>query len=583
MPTGTEREVERRRRAAPAVVLAPPLVWLAVFFLIPVLLVAMYSVGALTLFPGDRYLSLDAWARFLSGDQVYLGLFWRSIRISLLVSTIAVVSAYPVAYYLALVAVRRRYVLLLLIIAPFLTSYLLRLLAWRVILGDQGIVNTFLYTIGLREPGHPVPWLLYSPFTVVVVLAYVWVPFVCLPIFVSLDSIDRSLLEAAADLGARRWSTFLRIVLPSSRSGLAAAFAFVFVPTIGEFVTPLLVGGPRGFMFGNAIADLFGPGLDWQTGSVLSLFLVLVVGALMAVFSRSFSVEHVAAIAEVGSAGRGAGETAASSGGRRILAVLYVLLVAFLYAPIAILVAFSFNSSPSVTFPLRGFTLEWYRAFLANGALVGALRTSALVAGLTSVVAVALGLPAAFALARRRSRGRGLVGGILLAPLVIPYLVLGIALLVLFNAVGVPLSPITIAIGHVVLALPFSVLVLAPRLGRIDRALEEAAMDLGASPLRVFARVTMPLLTPAVISAALIAFTLSFDEYAVASFLAGDQVTYPIYLFSQLRFPNRLPQVLAVSTLVLLGSLVLVTAVEVARARAERRLAAPVAVSEGVA
>jgi spermidine/putrescine transport system permease protein len=224
-----------------------------------------------------------------------MGLFWKSVRISLTVSVIVVLLAYPVGYFLALVVRKRKYILLLLIIAPFLTSYLLRVLAWEVILGDSGVINSFLSLIHLRSSDHPVTWLLNSQFSVVLVLAYVWVPFVALPIFVSLDNLDISLLEAASDLGASRLRTFWRITLPLSIPGVIAAFVFVFVPTIGEFVTPLLVGGPSGYMYGNAIQDVFTRGTDWQTGSVLAMFLLVVVAGLMALFGRYVRVRSVAA------------------------------------------------------------------------------------------------------------------------------------------------------------------------------------------------------------------------------------------------------------------------------------------------
>jgi spermidine/putrescine transport system permease protein len=214
---------------------------------------------------------------------------------SLIVSAIVVVLAYPLAYYLALSGTKRKYVLLLILIAPFLTSYLLRVLAWKVILGSQGVINTLFFWTGLRSPDHPVSQLLYSKFAVMLVLAYIWLPFVALPIFVSLESLDRRLLEAASDLGASRWQAFLRVTLPLSVSGVVAAFLFVFIPTVGEFVTPSLVGGTSGYMYGNQITDLFGTGFpDWQTGSVLALFLLVVVGVLTAVFSRFNQVGSVA-------------------------------------------------------------------------------------------------------------------------------------------------------------------------------------------------------------------------------------------------------------------------------------------------
>jgi spermidine/putrescine transport system permease protein len=290
----SRRQWRRRDRKGTAGLLSAPLLWLVLFFVAPVVFIAAYSVGAVSLFPTDSgVISLEDWGRFLGGGSIYLGLFWKSIRMSLTVSIIVVLLAYPIGYFLALCADKRKYVLLLLIIAPFLTSYLLRVLAWKVMLGQNGVINSFLSSVHLRSPDDPITWLLYSQFTVMLVLAYVWVPFVALPIFVSLDNLDRSLLEAASDLGSSRWRAFVRVTLPLSLPGVLAAFLFVFIPTIGEFVTPLLVGGTSGYMYGNAIQDLFTRGLDWQTGSVLALFLLAVVAGLMAIFGRFVQVRSV--------------------------------------------------------------------------------------------------------------------------------------------------------------------------------------------------------------------------------------------------------------------------------------------------
>jgi spermidine/putrescine transport system permease protein len=269
-----------------------PVGWLAVFFLAPIGIVAAYSFNALALPPSTPGFTLSAWHDFIHGS-VYLGLFWKSVKMSLIVSALVVVVAYPLAYYLALSGTKRKYVLLLVLIAPFLTSYLLRVLAWKVILGDQGVVNTFLFWTGLRASGHPISALLYSRFAVMLVLGYVWLPFVALPIFVSLESLDTRLLEAASDLGASRWQAFRRVTLPLSFPGIVAAFLFVFIPTVGEFITPSLVGGTSGYMYGNQIVDLFGTGFpDWETGSVLALFLLAVIAGLTAVFSRFLQVRQ---------------------------------------------------------------------------------------------------------------------------------------------------------------------------------------------------------------------------------------------------------------------------------------------------
>jgi spermidine/putrescine transport system permease protein len=275
--------------------LGPPVAWLVVFFVVPIAIVAAYSFDVYSLYPGQQGFTLSAWHDFLH-SSVYLKLFWKSVKISLIVSTIIVVLAYPLAYYLALSGTKRKYVLLLVLIAPFLTSYLLRVLAWKVILGDQGVVNTFLFWTGLRSPEHPISQLLYSRFAVMLVLGYIWLPFVALPIFVSLESLDRRLLEAASDLGASRLQAFRRVTLPLSLPGVFAAFLFVFIPTLGEFVTPSLVGGASGYMYGNQIVDLFGTGFpDWETGSVLAIFLLGVVAILTVVFARFLQPQQVAA------------------------------------------------------------------------------------------------------------------------------------------------------------------------------------------------------------------------------------------------------------------------------------------------
>jgi len=272
-----------------------PVAWLVVFFLVPIAIVAAYSFDVYSLFPGKHGFTLAAWREFLH-SSVYLKLFWKSVKMSLIVSAIIVVLAYPLAYYLALSGTKRKYVLLLVLIAPFLTSYLLRVLAWKVILGDQGVINTFLFWTGLRSADHPISQLLYSRFAVMLVLGYVWLPFVALPIFVSLESLDRRLLEAASDLGASRLQAFRRVTLPLSLPGIFAAFLFVFIPTLGEFVTPSLVGGPNGYMYGNQIVDLFGTGFpDWETGSVLAIFLFGVVTVLTVVFARFLQPRQVTA------------------------------------------------------------------------------------------------------------------------------------------------------------------------------------------------------------------------------------------------------------------------------------------------
>jgi spermidine/putrescine transport system permease protein len=216
------------------------------------------------------------------------------VRTSLTVSLACVALAYPVAYFLAQVAGKRKYTLLLITIAPFLTSYLLRVLAMRVLLNPAGVIQTGLRTVGVLGEDSSISWLFNSGFAVHLVLVYVWVPFVALPIFVSLDALPHALLEASNDLGASRWTTFWKVTFPMSVPGVIAAFIFVFIPTIGEYITPQLVGGPSGYLFGNTIQSSFLASFDWQLGAAMGVFLIVVVAVLIAIFGRYLNTSAVA-------------------------------------------------------------------------------------------------------------------------------------------------------------------------------------------------------------------------------------------------------------------------------------------------
>ncbi len=223
----------------------------------------------------------------LSSEGDFLRLFFKSVTMATTSAVFAVIIAFPVAYFLAFGIKKSKYTWLLIVIAPFLTSYLLRIFAWKVILGDQGLINSALFETGLRDPDNPLSFLIYSQFTVILVLLYAWVPFIVLPIFIALENMDRRLLEAATDLGASRLTALARVTLPIAAPGIVAAFLFVFIPSIGEYITPSLVGGTEGYMFGQAIANQFvGGTLNWQTGSVLAIFMLGVVLVLAIATSR---------------------------------------------------------------------------------------------------------------------------------------------------------------------------------------------------------------------------------------------------------------------------------------------------------
>ena len=269
------------------------------------------------------------------------------------------------------------------------------------------------------------------------------------------------------------------------------------------------------------------------------------------------------------------GDVAVSRSLRAALRVYFLVFLVVLYLPTALLVIFSFNDSTTASFPLVGFTTRFYSQALDNKDIVNSVENSFLVAALVGVGATILGLCASYVLARRKVRFKGAISALLLVPLVVPTVALGVALLILFQKgpVPVPLGLTAVFIGHVVLAIPYTVLLILPRISAIDRRLEEAAQDLGASGGQTFRRVIFPLIVPSLLAAFLIAFIVSVDEVVIASFvLANGQLTYPVYLFAGLRQPDRVATLIPVASGMILLSFLIAFLAEVTRRRGERRL-----------
>jgi spermidine/putrescine transport system permease protein len=260
-----------------------PSIYLLLLFLVPMGLMVLFSFRQGTTGAARTVFTFDHYITFIHNNS-YQRLLWRSAGISFAMAVISCVLAYPLAYYLAFQAGKKKTLLMLLVIIPTWTSYLLRIFSWKLILGSSGLLNSILQALGLID--QPSPILLYSRPAVVVTLIYVWVPFVMLPIFASLERIDRYLLEAAADLGCTRFEAFLRVTFPLSLPGVVAGFFFAFIPTLGEFVTPLLVGGAQGSMYGNLIQDQFMRALNWPMGSVMSLAMLVIVLLMMFLLTR---------------------------------------------------------------------------------------------------------------------------------------------------------------------------------------------------------------------------------------------------------------------------------------------------------
>ena len=536
--------------------LSPTLTVMFCALALPIFTLLLYSFWTQDYIHIDKDATLENYETFF-GKWVYGGLLLRSIRMSATVTLITILLAYPVAYFLAFRVRKNIMIWLILINLPFWTSYLLRVLAWKIMLGNNGVINATLLDLGVIQ--GPLEFLLYSRFAVVLTLVHAWAAFAILPIYLSLSKIDRSLLEAAADLGEGPVRTFLRVTLPLSMPGVVAAAVIQFIPTVGDYVTPTMVGGPKGMMFGQLIAAQFGEANNWPLGSALTILMMLTITVVVLTFiwlAQRGTIRR----REMEAAPKETGDCAP---GRHGLLVCYVVAyLLFLYIPSLMLPVFSFNDSIQMALPLKEFTWRWYLEIPTRPGLLEALGNSLQLAIPVALLSTTLATIAASGLTRYRFPGRSLALGFIMLPMVMPGIVLAVGLLVLALAVNLRLSLWTIGIAHIVATLPFSTLVVMSRLEGFGRSLEEAALDLGENAWMTFWRVTFPLILPGLGACLLLSFTASFDEFLFALFLGGNEVTLPVYMWTQIRFPQTLPTVLALGTCIFLGSVALIGTAE---------------------
>ena len=291
------RHTEKSARMAGYTLLTPAFLVMAVMMVAPLLALLALSFWTQNGFEIDRTPTLaNYWTIIEPSDEPF---FWmgipfpfkypppavlmlKSIVVSLVATVLVILLAYPMAYFLAFRIKRNKTLWLVLLTIPFWTSYLLRVFSWKIVLGYNGAINSALKSMGLID--QPLEFLLYNPAAVAITLAHAWIAFTVLPIYVSLEKIDPSLLEAATDLGDTKWRRFLRVTLPLSAPGTIGAAMLVFIPTVGDYVTPMLVGGPGGTMIGNLIQELFLRQNNAPLGAAVAIMMMLVIGALVAFF-----------------------------------------------------------------------------------------------------------------------------------------------------------------------------------------------------------------------------------------------------------------------------------------------------------
>ena len=271
-------------RAYRAAITIPPLAWVALFLLTPYALMFCYSFWSVS--PDQNVVHQWNLANYseLARKSVYHETLLRSMWIAARVTFFALILGYPLAYYLSFRAGMRKALFYQLVIIPLWVSYLVRAYAWKTILGSDGVLNTLLQYVHVTK--HPLEFLLYSPFAVVLTLTHIYTPFAFLPIYASLEHIPRNLVEASQDLGASPTQTFWRVILPLSIPGVLAGATFAFVLSLGDFLAPLLLGGPSGIMISNIVVSLFGAAYNWPLGAAISLCMLLLVVSLLFLAER---------------------------------------------------------------------------------------------------------------------------------------------------------------------------------------------------------------------------------------------------------------------------------------------------------
>ena len=550
--------LDRARRLDPGTWLRIPVyAWLLVLVIAPNALLFITSFMANS---GGNVVytpSLKNYGALLGSWTVqYLAL--KTLSVAVCAALAATAIAYPLAFYISRRLTNGKSLAALLIVIPLWISLLMRIFAWRIILGERGLLNSLLINTGLIS--QPSQWLLYTPFSVMLTLTSIAIPYVFVAAYTAIERVPQSLIEAARDNGASAFKTFTTVIWPLTRQGTAIGFALAVLIAAGDFVTPAMVGGINGTMLGSVIQSQFGVSGNWPAGAAMSVYLlVLVIGLLGIVLWLSRS-RGILTEVDAGAAPRIA-LWSKLTGGQKLQRVagriLFVVPYIFLYAPLFVIGLFSFNDSTVQSLPLAGFTFKWYQELPANKGLLEALSLTFRLAGLVTLLAVGVGTAFAFALATWRGRLAKFIENTLALPLAVPSVVLGISMVMISSQIRLPPGLPRLLLGHIVFVMPVILLIVLARMRSIDPNFALASRDLGAGWWQTLWRIQLPMIRSAIFGGALLGFTLSIDEVMVSLFLTGTTPTLPVYVWNQTRF-GFTPSVNAIFTCIGIVSLVLV-------------------------
>lgn len=569
-----ERRARKNRyRPDPILLAVPGVLFLGAFFLWPAVQVMLTAI-----FSDENQLDLSVFQHFF-GSVVYRRTMLWTFVAALDAAVLCVLFGYPVAYWLSFRNAKTQRTLLMLILLPFWTSALVKNFAWMVVLGRTGIASQILAGVGIKGDT-----LLYNTWIVIFGIVHSLLPMAIIAMLPTFNQVNKNLLSAAATLGASKTQCFFRIFLPLSMRGVAVSGLIVFIATLGFFITPSLLGSPRETMIGQVIIDQIMELQNLRQGSAFGI--ILLFGAILGVVfvDRLFGLSSIAG----GSGNVGANSKVRKYGlmlaatvgdlldgtrryfdrylprvpGSIILSLYSSVIILVLLVPVVALIPMALTSGSFLEFPPPGLSLRWFHAYFESPVWQAATMRSFGIGLATAIATTVIATSVALGVARTRGRLGGAVFVLFMCPMMVPPIVIAIGLFNEFARLSLLATDIGLVIGHCVIAMPVVFVIVLSTLKGHDWRLDDAALTLGASPVRVLRYITLPLVRTGLIAGAITGFLVSFEELTIALFIGGGLITtLPKQLWTDI-FLQINPTLAAASVVVLIVVTVLFLAME---------------------
>lgn len=547
----------KETKYAPLILAGPYLLYLGVLFVVPVAYLFLVSFYTNTDFGTmEAVLTVENYVNVFT-TQIYIDVIVNTVEISLISTVFTVAVSFPIAYFIVFSEFKYTKVLILLVIAPMLVGNVVRAFGWWTLLGDSGLVNQFLAFFGIQYT------LMNTKPGLIIAISSVLMPFVILILMSVLFTLDPELIDAGYNLGGNHLQTFSYITFPLALPGIFASSILSFVLTMGTFATAVFIGMPQIPMIGPYIY-VTANNLNWPLASAMSFVLLAISLLLVIIYTRVVNLDaaETAAGTQTGNGRQKsfrfnsifhALDFGYSIGRWSLSGILMGLLLAttFLYLLIPVLFAIqiSFNPSTAYAFPPAYLTLQWYVEVFTGGGWVSSFITSFQYSILASVIAIGLSAPTAYALNRFRFPGKDALQAGTFLPLMVPQIILGLALLLFLNELGLIGSVFGLSIGLGVIATPYAVQTMLATMHNFDDTVEEAAMNLGADEIQTFVRITLPGILPGLLTAAILTFIVSYANLTISIFLQGPgTIPIPARIYSQMQY-GASPSIAAVATI----------------------------------